>query len=71
MPASYGSLMLGAPMERAMMLDLGSEHEAWTSHRMYAESSYALSRVLADPACNLATLCSFLGVMGKQLAKDI
>ena len=71
MPASYGSLMLGAPMERAMLLDLGAEHEAWTSHRMYAESSYALSRVLADPASNLATLCSFLGVMGKQLAKDI
>jgi len=58
-------------MERGMLLDLGVEHDAWTSHRMYAESSYALSRVLADPACSLATLCTFLGVMSRQLAKDI
>lgn len=70
-PSSFGSLMLGSPIERDMLLDLGAEHEAWTSHRMYAESSYALSRVLADPACSLATLCTFLGVMSQQLAKDI
>lgn len=70
-PDSFSSVMLGGAIERPMLLDLGAEHEAWMSHRMYAESSYALSRILADPDCRLAMLCSFLGDMSRQLERDI
>lgn len=50
-----------------MLLDLGVEQDAWTSHRMYAEVSYALGRLLADPRCSLSELSCFLGDMSRQL----
>mgnify|MGYP001386747642 CR=1 FL=1 len=70
-PDSFAAVLLGAPIEPAMLLDLGTENDAWKSHRMYAESAYALGRILADPDCRLAALCSFLGDMGRQLARNI
>ena len=70
-PDSFAGVLLGAPLEPAMLLDLGRENDAWKSHRMYAESAYALGRILADPDCRLAALRSFLGDMSRQLARDI
>jgi len=70
-PDSFGSVMLGAEIESSMLLDLGSEHPAWMSHRMYAEASYALGRILTDPDCRLSMLCDFLGEMSRQLEGNV
>ena len=71
MPASFGRVMLGASIESPMVLDLGAENEAWMSHRMYAEASYALGRILADPDCRLSALCGFLNDMSRELERNI
>lgn len=68
-PDSFARVMLGEPVDPGMLLDLGGENDAWRSHRMYAESSYALGRVLADPDCPLSTLCGFLDDMSRQIAR--
>ena len=70
-PASFSKVMLGAAIASPMVLDLGPENEAWMSHRMYAEASYALGRILADPECRLSALCSFLGDMSRELERNI
>lgn len=70
-PDSFARVLLGTAIDPAMLLDLGGEHDAWRSHRMYAESSYALGRILADPDCRLITLCSFLDGMSRQLARNM
>lgn len=70
-PDSFATVMLGGPVAPEMLLDLGGEHDAWKSHRLYAEASYALGRILADPDCRLAALASFLGDMGRQLERGI
>lgn len=66
-PDGFVSVMLGGGMESDTPLDLAREHDAWKSHRMYAEASYALGRVLADPDFRLASLCVFLEDMSRQL----
>jgi len=66
-PDSFVNVMLGGRRERDMLLDLGAEHDAWRSHRMYAEASYALGRVLSDPDFRLSMLFNFLGDMSRQL----
>ena len=71
LPDSFGDVMLGGSVERTMLLDLSVEHDAWTSHRMYAEVSYALGRFLADPDCRISALCSFLGDMSRQLMGSV
>ena len=71
LPDSFGNVMLGDVAERSMLLDLSVENEAWTSHRMYAEVSYALGRFLADPDCRISALCSFLGDMSRQLMGSV
>lgn len=64
---SFVSVLLGCPIEADMQLNLAQEHEAWKSHRMYAEASYALGRVLADPEFRIAALGEFLEDMSRQL----
>lgn len=71
LPDTFGTVMLGGVVERTMLLDLSVENEAWTSHRMYAEVSYALGRFLADPDCRISALCSFLGDMSQQLMGSV
>ena len=71
LPDSFGNVMLGAEIESSMLLDLGIEHEAWTSHRMYAEASYALGRFLADPEFRISLLCDFLRDMSRQLVGNV
>ncbi|NTV10810.1 MAG: type VI secretion system-associated protein TagF [Zoogloea sp.] len=66
-PEPFPLVMLGAAVDGSTQLDLANEHDAWKSHRMYAEVSYALGRLLADPACLLSTLCDFLGDISRQL----
>lgn len=64
---SFVSLLLGCRLDQGMQLDLAHEHDAWKSHRMYAEASYALGRVLADPDYRLTALCRFLEDMSRLL----
>ena len=71
LPDSFASVMLGAEAVRPMLLDLGAANDAWTSHRMYAEVSYALGRFLADPDYRIAELCGFLGDMSRQLVGSV
>jgi type VI secretion system protein ImpM len=61
------TVMLGGTLDATSRLDLCAEQDAWKSHRMYAEVSYALGRLLADPALSLSTLRDFLYEMGKKL----
>jgi type VI secretion system protein ImpM len=63
-----GSIMLGgASSDPAVTLDLSTEHEAWTSHRMYAEVSYALGRLLSNQELPLVTLMAFMRDIGCKL----
>lgn len=71
LPDQFSSVMLGGAPDPAMVLDLAGEHEAWMSHRLYAEVSYALGRLLADPECSLGQLVGFLGEVGRQLAAGV
>lgn len=61
------ALMLGGGLDTNARLDLCNEQEAWKNHRLYAEVSYALGRLLADRTVSLDSLCTFLGDMGKEL----
>lgn len=67
MPESFVGLMLGGQCEEPMRLDLAVPHEAWRSHQMYPEVSYALGRLLADPQCRIELLYDYLQDIGKQL----
>lgn len=71
LPDSFGSVIVGGVAEGTILLDLSAENSAWTSHRMYAEVSYALGRFLADPDCRISALCSFLGDMSRQLMSSV
>lgn len=63
------SFMLGNSPDASLLLDLMHEQEAWKSHLLYAEVSYALDRHLADPSLSLAALCDFLYEASCQLGK--
>jgi type VI secretion system protein ImpM len=64
-------IMLGEPQAFAAALDLRNEQEAWKGHRLYAEVSYALGRLLADPALSLFALCEFLTDVQQKLEEAI
>ena len=70
MPDGFAGAMLDTPVPASLMLDLSQEQGAWSSHRMYAEVSYALSRMLADPDARLTPLSSLLEGIGRQLDRD-
>jgi len=67
MPDGFFGALLGGVFDPRLVLDLAEPQEAWKSHRLYAEVSYALGRLLADPACRLAELQDFLKGVGQQL----
>ncbi|RIX42008.1 MAG: type VI secretion system-associated protein TagF [Rhodocyclales bacterium GT-UBC] len=70
-PSSFSRLMIGGEVESSMLLDLASRHDAWVSHRLYAEVSYVLGRLLADPDCRMAALAGFLEDMSQRLEGGI
>lgn len=63
------ALMLGGMPDPSTLLDIENEQDAWKSHRLYPEVSYALDRLLADPSLSLDALCAFLSDVGGQLEK--
>lgn len=63
----FATVMLGGALETSAFLDISCEQDAWKNHRLYAEVSYALGRLLAEPELCLQTLCDFLVDVGKKL----
>ena len=59
--------MLGGALDASARLDISCEQDAWKNHRLYAEVSYALGRLLAEPGLSLQALCDFLTDVGKKL----
>ena len=67
----FTATMLGNALDAASRLELNREQPAWTSHRLYAEVSYALGRLLAEPGLSLHAVCEFLKDVGRKLEKEI
>ncbi len=67
----FATLMMGGEHDPAFILALGSEQEAWRDHRLYSEVSYALGRLLGDPALSIKGLCEFLQDVGQKLKDTI
>jgi type VI secretion system protein ImpM len=70
-PPCFTHVMVGGVIEPSMLLDLASRNDAWISHRLYAEVSYALGRLLSDPDCRLAALVGFLEEMSRRLEGSV
>lgn len=49
-------------------LDLGRENELWRGHPEYAETAFALGRVLSDPRQPLSIVADLLAEVGKKLS---
>lgn len=67
----FAAIMLGGVLDASARLDLCAEQEAWKNHRLYAEVSYALGRLLAEPDLSLHALCEFLSDVGRKLEEGI
>lgn len=67
----FATIMLGSGLEMAARLDLCREQDAWKNHCLYAEVSYALGRLLADPMLSIQALCDFLRDVGSKLEGTI
>lgn len=61
------TIMLGGELDANARFDLCTEHEAWKNHRLYAEVSYALGRLLTERTVSLNSLCTFLRDVGREL----
>ena len=70
MPDKGLMALAGRGVGRGAEVDLVAEHDVWRSHRAYADMSYAISRMCADPALPLESLLEFFGELGKTLIKD-
>jgi type VI secretion system protein ImpM len=71
MPKAYAKSVLTGIMDANDILELGREEAAWRNHPLYAEASYALDRLLAEPDLRLAALQGFLRDIGRKLRRDV
>jgi type VI secretion system protein ImpM len=67
----FAAVMLGGALDASSRLELSTEQQAWTNHRLYAEVSYALGRLLAEPGISLRALCDFLTDVGQKLEEGV
>lgn len=67
----FAAVMLGGAHDASCRLELSREQQAWTNHRLYAEVSYALGRILAEPGISLRALCDFLADIGRKLEEGM
>lgn len=71
MPKAYTkSIATGILGTGEAVLALGREEAAWRAHPLYAETAYALDRLLADPALTVAELAAFLEDIGRKLRRE-
>jgi len=75
--ASYGRIperflpwIVGGALNESVRLNLVNEEEAWRAHIYYAETAYALSRLLSDPGATMLALREALIEIGRKLARD-
>lgn len=75
--ASYGQIperflpwIVGGPLNDSVRLNLAIEEDAWRAHHYYAETAYALGRLLTDPSASLLSLREALIDMGRKLARE-
>jgi type VI secretion system protein ImpM len=75
--ASYGQIperflpwIVGGPLNDSVRLNLATEEDAWRAHHYYAETAYALGRLLTDPSASLLSLREALIDIGRKLAQD-
>ena len=68
MPESALLTALGGTIREDARLNLVSEQKTWQAHKLYAETAYALERLLFDPALTLSSLLFFLGSAGQKIA---
>jgi len=60
MPERALLLAMGGEIPEGARLDLTSEQTTWQAHKLYAETAYAMERLMADPALTLSSLLVFL-----------
>ncbi len=72
---SYGRSMtqlfasvLGFPLTSESCLNIFMEHSAWQAHRLYAQSAYAMDRLMNDPETTLTHLMEFLKNLQQKIA---
>jgi len=75
--ASYGRIperfmpwIVGGTLNDSVRLNLVAEEEAWRAHIYYAETAYALGRLLSDPGASMLALREALIEIGRKLARD-
>ena len=73
--ASYGRMpemalmiAMGGETREDARLNISSEQKTWQAHKLYAETAYAMERLLSDPALTLSSLLVFLGNAGQKIA---
>ena len=67
MPDRAMVAMLGGETPEDSRLDLCSEKRPWLAHKLCAETSYAMDRLLNDPGATLSALANFLRDVGEKL----
>jgi len=68
MPEAALLLALGGEVRDGTRLNLDAEQKTWQSHKLYAETAYALDRVLTDSALTLSQLRVFLKDASQKIA---
>lgn len=69
-PERFMSWIVGGDINDSVRLNLATEEEAWRAHTYYAETAYALGRLLSDPGASMMALREALIEIGHKLARD-
>ena len=69
-PDRFMSWIVGGKINDSVRLNLATEEEAWRAHIYYAETAYALGRLLSDPGASMMALREALIEIGHKLARD-
>lgn len=68
MPEKALLLAMGGTTREDTRLNLADEQKTWQAHKLYAETAYALDRVLSDPDLNLSQMFAFLKDASQKIA---
>lgn len=67
MPEVTLLMAMGGESREDRRLDLCAEQRTWQAHKLYAETAYALDRILSDPGTTLTNLHSFLKEVSQKI----
>ncbi|WP_005032946.1 type VI secretion system-associated protein TagF [Holophaga foetida] len=68
MPGKAFLLALGGEPPEELRLNLTTEQPMWQSHKIYAETTYAMNRILSDPYLPISSLLAFLKDASRKIA---